>query len=230
LLLEPPDGTANFLKDSLRAPTGRTPVLPLDFAASWPVRIGAFAGTVEEITTALDALFPKSLPIAAVVERRIDADGRDLRFAIEVESRESGSFRVAVLHDVHGHERYVFDGVTLSHYRDNQDPSISRRGTTMLLALWRALAQGVASTFDVSLRPQPGSLSNSIVLGGVARESGTGVMGIEVEIDRVLLARKDPRALRQVTVSDVDGVKHRFIVQATVGKIELSLFGRNRSG
>jgi len=230
LLLEPPDGTANIVKDALRVSNARTPVLPLDVAASWPPRVGGFAGTAEEIATALDGLFPKSLPIAAVVTRQLNADGRDARFAIEVESRESGSFRLAVLHDVHGHERHVFDGITLSHYRDGQEPTISRRGSTMLLALWRALAQGVANAFDLSIRPQPGSPTFIVVLGGGSREPGTGVMSLEIEIDRVLLARKDPRALRQIALEDVDGLKHRYLVQATVGKIELSLFGGARNG
>ncbi len=230
LLLEPADGTFNNLKDLARLVQGRTPVLPLADGASWPRGIGALTGSAEEIATALDALFPKGSPIAAIVERRLDVDGRDLRFAIEVESRESGSFRLAVLYDVHGHERHVFDGITLSHYRDGQEPMISRRGSTMLLALWRALAQGAANTFELSVRPQPGLPASIVVLGGGSREPGTGVMALEVEIDRVLLARKDPRALRQIVLTDVDGTKLRFTVQATVGKIELSLFGSARSG
>jgi hypothetical protein len=118
----------------------------------------------------------------------------------------------------------------LSHYRDGQEPTISRRGSTMLLALWRAMAQGTASAFDLSLRHQPGLPVHVVVLGGGSREPGTGVMGLELEIDRVLLTRKDPRALRQISLEDVDGVKHRFVVQATIGKIELSLFGGVRSG
>lgn len=224
LLLEPPDGTMHPCKDSSRPLNGRQAVPPLASIASWPQRLGAFVGTAEELTAALDALFPKPLPIAAIVERRTGTETRDLRFVIEIEARDSGSFRVGVLHDVRGHERHIFDGITLSHHRDGQDPVMARRGSTMLLALWRALALGVAGAFDLSLRPSANAPPHIVVLGGTSREPGTGVMALELEIDRGLLNRKDPRALRQVALEDVDGEKHRFGVKATVGKIELSLF------
>ena len=100
----------------------------------------------------------------------------------------------------------------------------------MLLALWRALAQGLAGAFDLSVRPQSGLPPYIVVLGGTVRDPGTGVMGLELEIDRLLLARRDPRALRHVSLQYVDGVKHRFLVQTSVGKVELSLFRGARSG
>lgn len=230
LLLEPPDGTTDPWKDATRPVNGRPPVPALGMPATWPQRLSSFSGAVEEIASAFDALFPKSAPIAAIVERRMGLENRDTRFAIEIEARESGAFRLAVLHDVHGHERLIFDGVTLSHYRDGQDPTISRRGSTMLLALWRALALGLSGAFELSVRSTSGLPAHLVVLVGNLREPGTGVMALELEIDRLLLARRDPRALRQVSLQDVDGVKHRFLVQASVGKIELSLFRGARSG
>lgn len=228
LLLEPPDGTAEVCRNGKRAVKPSTIQAPLPMA-SWPQRLETFAGSVQEIATAIDGLFPKSSPIAAIVERVVDGQGTDMRFAIEVEGRDGGSFRIAVLHDVHGHERLVFDGITLSHYRDGQEPTVARRGSTMLLALWRALAQGCTGAFDLSLRSPPGLPEHIVVLGGSSREPGTGVMGLELEIDRVLLNRRDPRAVRQISLQDVDDVTHCFLVQATVGKIELSLFRGSRS-
>jgi Mrp family chromosome partitioning ATPase/tetratricopeptide (TPR) repeat protein len=230
LVLEPPDESTAKLANAARSLTGRTSLPPLTSMNSWPQRLGAFGGTAEEIALALDHLFPKPSPVAVVVERRLGTDAREVRFAIEIEPREGPSFRLAVLHDVHGNERHVFDGITLSHYRDGQDPTISRRGSTMLLALWRALAQGLWAAFDLSLRAQPGLPGHIVVLAGGSREPGTGVMTLELEIDRILLTRGDPRALRQVNLEDVDGTKHRFSVQASVGKTELSLFRGARSG
>lgn len=227
LLLEPPDGTAEVCRNGKRTVKPSSIQAPIPMA-SWPQRLEAFSGSVHEIATAMDGLFPKSSPIAAIVERVVDGQGTDLRFAIEVEGRDGGSFRIAVLHDVHGHERLVFDGITLSHYRDGQEPTVARRGSTMLLALWRALAQGCAGAFDLSLRSPPGLPEHIVVLGGSSREPGTGVMGLELEIDRVLLNRRDPRAVRQIRLQDVDDVTHCFLVQATVGKIELSLFRGSR--
>jgi hypothetical protein len=228
LLLEPPDGTAELCRNGKRGvkPLALQAPMPM---ASWPQRLETFAGSVQEIAGAIDGLFPKSSPIAAIVERVVDGQTTEMRFAIEVEGRDGGSFRIAVLHDVHGHERIVFDGITLSHYRDGQEPTVVRRGSTMLLALWRALAQGCAGAFDLSLRTPPGLPEHIVVLGGSSREPGTGVMGLELEIDRVLLNRRDPRAVRQISLQDVDDVTHCFLVQATVGKIELSLFRGSRS-
>jgi hypothetical protein len=188
-----------------------------------------FAGNAEEIAGAVDGLFPRTSPITAVVERRDGAKARDSRFAIEIEAREGVSFRLAVLHDVHGHERFVFDGVTLSHHREGQEPAVVRRPTTMLLALWRALALGIGATFQLSVLPNAGS-PRTVVLGGTLREPGTGVMRLELHLDRVLLSRKDPGAIRQIVLEDVNGAFHRFDIQATVGKIELSLFGGSQSG
>jgi len=230
LILEPPDGTTAHLKDAARSLAGRQSVPPLTSLASWPQRLGPFTGTAEELATALDGLFPKSSPIVVVLERRGVADGRDVRFAMEIEPRESPAFRLAVLHDVHGHERHIFDGTTLSHYRDGQEPTISRRGSTMLLTLWRAMSLGVWSAFDLSLRTQTGLPGHIVILGGSARESGTSLMSVEMEIDRILLTRNDPRALRQVTLEEMDGTKHRFAIQASVGKTELSIFRGPRSG
>lgn len=98
----------------------------------------------------------------------------------------------------------------------------------MLLALWRALSLGVAGAFDLSL--VHGRSPVTIVVKGTPREPGAGVMSLELHIDRMLLSRKDPRALRHIEIENVDGVKLRFDIQATVGKIELSLFGRANSG
>ncbi len=230
LLLEPPDGTTHPWTDATRSINGRNPVPALGSPALWPPRLGAFSGSLEEVIAAFDALYPKNQPISAVVERRMGPEGRDVRFAIEIEVRDVGAFRLAVLYDVHGHERHIFDGITLSHYRDGQEPTVSRRGSTMLLALWRGLAQGLAGAFDLSLRPQSGLPAHVLVLAGTVRDPGTGVMSLELELDRLLLARRDPRALRQVSLQSVDGVKHRFGVQASVGKVELSVFRVARSG
>lgn len=224
LILEPPDGTTAQLEDAARSLTSRQPVPSLTASASWPQRLGAFTGTAEEIAAAVDALFPKTSPVVVVLERRIAGDTREMRFAMEIESRDSNVFRLAVLHDVHGHERHIFDGTTLSHYRDGQEPTISRRGSPMLLALWRAMSQGLWTTFDLSLRSQAGSPGHIAILGGNSRDAALGSMSVELEVDRILLTRNDPRALRQVTLEDADGTKHRFSVQASVGKMELSLF------
>jgi tetratricopeptide (TPR) repeat protein len=230
LILEPPDGTTAHLDDAARSLNSRHPVPPLTSLGSWPQRLGPFAGTAEEIATAIDRLFPKSSPIVVVLERRGTADGRDARFAMEIEPRDSSAFRLAVLHDVHGHERLIFDGTTLSHYRDGQEPTIARRGSTLLLALWRAMSVGVWGAFDLSLRTQTGLPGHIVILGGGSRESGTSLGSLELEIDYILLMRNDPRALRQVTFEETDGTKQRFTVQASVGKMELSLFRGPRSG
>ncbi|MBK9262833.1 MAG: hypothetical protein IPM54_23900 [Polyangiaceae bacterium] len=228
LLLEPPDGTTNDIDERVNANTGRSPAPSFAAIASWPQRLGAFAGGVDEIATALDGLFPKTMPIAAIVEGREGSKGRDLRFAVEIEKRDGGLFRLAILHDVHGHERHVFDGITLSHYREGHEPTVSRRGPTMLLALWRALSLGLAGAFDMAL--VPGGSPATVVVKGTPREPGTGVMSIELHLDNVLLSRKDPRALRHIEFENVAGVKHRFDIQAAVGKIELSLFGNAHGG
>lgn len=223
LVLEPPDGTTEVCRNGTKT-AKQPPVAALAMMNAWPQRLEAFAGSANEIAAAIDGLFPKSSAIAAMVERVVDGQGPEMRFAIEIEGRDNGSFRIAVLYDAHGHERFVFDGITLSHYRDGQEPTVARRGSTMLLALWRALAQGCASAFELALRTPPGLPEHIVVLSGSSREPGTGVMKLELEIDRVLLNRRDPRALRQITLQDVDDVAHRFQVQATVGKVELSLF------
>lgn len=230
LILEPPDGTTARVDGVSRSLANRQPVPPLTLAASWPQRTNVFAGTAEDVALAIDGLFPKSSPIVVVLERRVAGDAREMRFAMEIEPRDTNAFRLAILHDVHGHERHIFDGTTLSHYRDGQEPTISRRNSPMLLTLWRAMAQGLWATFDLSIRTRAGLPGHITIVGGNSRESGSNSMPVELEIDRILLTRGDPRALRQVTLEDTDGTKHRFSVQASVGKMELSLFRGPGSG
>ncbi|MDI1443671.1 hypothetical protein [Polyangium sp. 6x1] len=233
LLLDPPDGTENDLATFgplATEPVTSTRISPVSLASplTWPERVGAPAGSGEEIANALDALYPRGLPTSALIHGQ--ATGPDgvvvtsAPVAVEVEARDSSTFRIAVLSDVHGHDRLVYDGVTSIQIRDGQGASAPRRVATPLLALWRALAMGPHGTFSLSIAPASSSPS-MVVLTGAPREPGTGILRVELHVDRVLISRGDPAALRRVLAEDVDGVVYRFEVEATVGKIEPSLFG-----
>ncbi|MDC0748863.1 hypothetical protein [Polyangium mundeleinium] len=233
LLLEPPDGTENDLATfgpHATEPVTSTRISPVSLASplTWPERLGPHAGSAEEVATALDALYPRSSPASALIGwRTTGPDGEVVTsalVAVEVEARDGATFRLAVLNDVHGHDRLVYDGVTSIQVRDGQGPSAPRRVPTPLLALWRALAVGPQGAFSLSVAPVSSS-PTTIVLTGTPREPGTGILHVELHIDRVLVARGDPAALRRVVAEDVDGVVYRFEVEATVGKIEPSLFG-----
>ena len=234
LLLDPPDGTENDLTTFgpfAAEPVTSTRISPLSMASplTWPERLVAASGSAEETATLLDALYPRSSPAAALIGwQSTRPDGvvaSAAPVAVEVEAREGSTFRLAVLHDVHGHDRLVYDGVTSIQIRDGQSPSSPRRVATPLLALWRALAMGPHGAFALTVAPLASSPA-TIVLAGSPREPGTGILRVELHIDRVLVMRGDPAALRRVVAEDLDGVVHRFEVEATVGKIETSLFDR----
>ncbi len=229
LLLEPPDGTENDL--STFGPLATEPASsthPAFTTPSWPERLGGFHGSAEETANAIDALYPRSSPIAALVRfQSTRPDGVITAappLAIEVEVREGATFRLAVLHDVHGHDRLIYDGITSIQVRDGQGPSAPRRVSTPLLALWRGLATGPHAAFSLSVAPTSPS-PTTIVLVGSPRDPGTGILRVELHVDRVLVARGDPAALRRVVAEDLDSVVHRFDIEATVGKIENALFG-----
>ncbi|MDC3979414.1 hypothetical protein [Polyangium jinanense] len=233
LLLDPPDGTENDLATFgplATEPVKSTRISPVSLASplTWPERVSAPAGAGEELGSAIDALYPRTSPVAALIKGQATGpDGAIVTaplVAVEVEARDGATFRLAVLSDVHGHDRLIYDGVTSIQFRDGQGPSAPRRVATPLLALWRALAMGPQGTF--SLSAAPGSSSpTTVVLTGGPREPGTGILRVELHVDRVLVTRGDPAALRHVVAEDVDGVVYRFEVEATVGKIEPSLFG-----
>ncbi|MRG92966.1 hypothetical protein [Polyangium spumosum] len=234
LLLDPPDGTENDLATfgPLAAEPLRSPrVSPLSLASplTWPERLGALTGSADDVASVLDALYPRTQPLAALItwqSTRVDgARVSAAPLAVEVEPRDGATFRIAVLSDVHGHDRLVYDGVTSIQIRDGQGPSAPRRVATPLLALWRALVMGPHVAFVLSVSPVSSSPAR-VVLTGAPREPGTGILRVELHVDRVLLARRDPAALRRVVAEDVDGVVHHFEVEATVGKIETSLFDR----
>ncbi|MDI3286748.1 hypothetical protein QHF83_25800, partial [Polyangium sp. 15x6] len=231
LLLDPPDGTENDLATfgpHSTEPVSSTRISPVSLASplTWPERASAPAG--EELGSALDAIYPRSSPVAALIKSQATGpDGAVVTappVAVEVEARDGATFRLAVLSDVHGHDRLIYDGVTSIQFRDGQGPSAPRRVATPLLALWRALAMGPQGTFSLSVA-QGSSSPTTVVLTGGPREPGTGILRVELHVDRVLVTRGDPAALRHVVAEDVDGVVYRFEVEATVGKIEPSLFG-----
>ncbi|MDI1480004.1 hypothetical protein [Polyangium sp. y55x31] len=233
LLLDPPDGTENDLATfgpRATEPVKSTRISPVSLASplTWPERAVAPAGAAEELGSAIDALYPRSSPMAALIHgQATGSDGVVVTappVAIAVELRDGTTFRIAVLSDVHGHDRLIYDGVTSIQFRDGQGPSAPRRVATPLLALWRALAMGPQGAFSLALAPGSSS-PTTVVLTGTPREPGTGILRVELHVDRVLVTRGDPAALRRVVAEDVDGVVYRFEVEATVGKIEPSLFG-----
>jgi len=233
LLLDPPDGTENALSAFPQAAV-ETPKhahsagAELFSAPVWPSRLGAYGGTGEELASALEALYPRSSGIMALVTWRWSrTDGaavEEAPVAIAVETREAATFRLAVLHDVHGHDRQIYDGLTSIQVRDGQGPTSPRRVATPLLALWRGLAMGLNGAF--SLTATPGALPTQVVLSGSPREPGTGILRVELHVDRILVSRKDPAALRRIVAEDVDGATHQFDVETTVGGGgEMAVFG-----